>query len=87
MALLLRGEQLQELADVYVGRGEDFAYNPRIRSQVSKQASFDTTITLAPYIVFCYTHRLAEWVDSPSGVPSMTSPFVLVTHNSDGGEH
>ena len=86
--LLLRGEQLQELADVYVGRGEDYAYNPRIRGQVSKQAGFDTGGIRAGdsgrKIIFCYTHRLAEWVDSPAGLPSMSDPFVLVTHNSDG---
>jgi hypothetical protein len=80
---IIRGEKLQELADVYFGNECDFQFNPRIRTQTEKHIIFDSI--RAPYnnpkILFCYSHRLSNFVDI---LHFLTNPFILISHNSDG---
>jgi len=81
---LISGEGLQELADVYMGHPEDFAYNPRIHQQSQKQVCLDSLPTLYnnPPLVFCYSHRVNELYEK---ISFFQNKFVLMTHNSDPG--
>jgi len=79
---MITGERIQELCDIYLGLPEDFAFNPRIRTQKSKQTNLDalTDSWDNPRTLFCYGHRLSLLIEK---LPFLTHPFVLVSHNSD----
>lgn len=80
----ISGETLQEMAGIYLGNDEDFAWNPRIAQQSWKHcrlADMGPRALDNPPIVFCYTHRLATLAEK---VAYLANPFVLITHNSDG---
>jgi len=81
--MIISGERIQELCDIYCGMSEDFSYNPLIRPQVSKQLSLNLIQENwnNPRIIFCYTHRLTEFINILS---FLENDFILVTHNSDG---
>jgi hypothetical protein len=79
---IISGEQLQQLADIYIGYSEDFDYNPIIRSQSNKfvflhELNRDYN---NPMIVFCYGHRIHEL---STKIHLFQNDFILITHNSD----
>jgi hypothetical protein len=80
---VVSGERIQEIADIYIGMQEDFDFNPRIRTQTSKQLLFGSIPTVYdnPAVVFVYTHRVDEFAKY---IDRFTNPFTLLTHNSDG---
>ena len=80
---IIKGERLQQLADVYFGYDEDFHYNPMIAGEPAKHCNINSIITQYnnPPTIFCYTHRL---VDFAQIIKYFENPFVLITHNSDG---
>lgn len=77
---MITGEQLQELADVYIGLESDFNWNPRISRQVSKQMINIPDNYDNPRIIFCYGHRLRYLLNRLS---KFNNRFFLIVHNSD----
>jgi hypothetical protein len=80
--LIIQGEKIQQLADVYIGLDEDFSYNPLINDQLDKCKDINSIETeySNPNIVFCYSVRVAILNDK---IKHFNNPFVLITHNSD----
>ena len=80
---ILKGERLQQFADVYIGYPEDFCYNPLIISEPEKTRNirFINNEYDNPPIIFCYTHCLYAFAKI---IKYFKNPFVLITHNSDG---
>lgn len=80
--MIITGERIQELCDVYLGYPEDFKYNPRIWSQQDKLMDIHhiTSSWDNPPILFCYTHRLDSFKRI---LQFIQRKFILVTHNSD----
>ena len=79
---IVSGERVQNLCDVFLGRPDDFSWNPVIASQPNKHKHLDS-ITEEwdnPKVLFCYGHRLELF---QSKIRFLNNPFVLVTHNSD----
>ena len=78
---VVSGERIQEIADIYIGMQEDFDFNPRIRTQTSKQLLFGSIPTVYdnPAVVFVYTHRVDEFAKY---IDRFTNPFTLLTHTS-----
>lgn len=79
---IIKGERLQQLADVYLGYDFDFNYNPIITQETEKHLDLDniTNIYNNPPVVFCYTYRLEILVQK---IKFFENPFVLLTHNCD----
>lgn len=80
---IIKGERLQQLADVYFGYPEDFCYNPLIAGEPAKHVSIKSIENAYdnPKVVFCYTHCLCAFSKI---IKYFKNPFVLLTHNSDG---
>lgn len=79
---IITGEKIQQICNIYIGKQEDFNYNPLIKNQTNKQVNinlinneFDN-----PYYIFCYSHLINEL---SSKIHYLKNNFVLVTHNSD----
>jgi len=80
---IIKGERLQQLADVYIGYVEDFCYNPLILGEPEKHRNI-TSINSDynnPSTIFCYTHCLYVFAKV---IKYFKNPFVFITHNSDG---
>jgi hypothetical protein len=79
---IITGEKLQNLANIYLGEQSDFNYNPRIRSQVSKQLLLSNIPNpyQNPSIIFCYADRIN---DISKIISNFQNPFSLISHNSD----
>jgi len=80
--MIVTGERLQELCDVYCGLPEDFHYNPVISKQITKHMDISHLDTLwnNPSVLFCYAHRLPLFMEKRHYI---MNPYTLVTHNSD----
>ena len=81
--LIITGERVQQVCDVYLGREYDFNFNPIIIRQVDKHKIIDDINDSYdnPFVVFCYTHFLNILSEK---VVYFRNNFILVTHNSDG---
>jgi len=81
-SLVISGEQIQNIADVYLGLDKDFAYNPFIRNQSHKHKNILKINSLYnnPKIIFCYTHRIPILSEK---IKYFRNHFILITHNSD----
>jgi len=80
---IITGERLQDLADVYIGKEEDFEYNPYICYQTSKQLPIEWlqyNLYDNPKIIFVYSHCVHMF---SRFIHHLMYPFVLITHNSD----
>jgi len=57
---IISGEQLQHIADIYLGLSEDFTCNPFIHRQTHKHKNILEINNFYdnPKIIFCYTHRI-----------------------------
>lgn len=80
--MYISGEQIQEMADIYLGQEEDFKYNPRIWKQKNKLVYINTINKpfSNPRIIFCYSHLIKLLSDK---IKYFINPFILITHNSD----
>jgi hypothetical protein len=76
---IIKGERLQQLADVYIGYPDDFCYNPLITREPEKNRNirFIKNEYDNPKVVFCYTHCLyafakgrfiLNWIDTTNGM-------------------
>ena len=79
---IITGEKLQSLSDVYLGKQEDFEFNPFIRSQTDKHLELDMIPSDYdnPGCIFVYGHRIREFAQH---IEKLRNPFTLITHNSD----
>lgn len=82
MNIIISGEKIQQLCDVYLGFPEDFQYNPIIKLQSEKcldlnnvNNSYDN-----PKLIFCYGHNLPILSHK---IHFFRNNFILVSHNSD----
>jgi hypothetical protein len=82
MNIIISGEKIQQLCDVYLGFPYDFQYNPIIQSQSEKcidlnniNNSYDN-----PKLIFCYGHNLPILSYK---INFFRKNFILVSHNSD----
>lgn len=81
--MLITGELLQDIANVYVGHEDDFQYNPFIYKKVTKHKTIQwlhDNLYDNPSVIFCYSHRIHEF---SKVLESFMYPFILITHNSD----
>lgn len=80
---IIKGERLQQLADVYIGYAEDFQYNPLIIGEPEKHRKINSINGDYdnPSTIFCYSHCLYVFAKI---IKYFKNPFVLITHNSDG---
>jgi hypothetical protein len=80
--MIITGENIQQIADIYLGYHEDFTFNPIIRTQTHKHINFNTIPSNYnnPSIIFCYSHRINELSNK---IHLFSNPFTLITHNSD----
>jgi len=79
---IITGEKLQQMCDIYIGKHEDFYYNPIIRNQINKHINIDS-INKAfdnPQFVFCYSHQI---INLSTKIHYFKNKFILITHNSD----
>jgi hypothetical protein len=81
--IIVTGEKIQQLCDVYFGFNEDFNFNPIIKQQTNKHFNINNLNNTInnPYYIFCYTHRVK---DLSKKIHLFNNNFVLITHNSDG---
>jgi hypothetical protein len=79
---IIKGERLQQLADVYLGTPDVFTYNPLIHMEKHKHLNIASIITEYnnPPVVFCYGHCIRLLYEKLS---FFMNKFVLITHNSD----
>ena len=82
MEEIITGEKIQQICNIYVGKIEDFKYNPIIKSDVSKLVNIDliNKDIRNPYYIFCYGHLINELSFK---IKYFKNNFVLITHNSD----
>ena len=80
--LIIKGERIQQIADIYLGNEDDFRYNPLIYQQKEKHCSLDliSEIFDNPSIVFCYSHKIFQFSQK---IHFFKNDFILLTHNSD----
>ena len=79
---IITGEKIQQLCDIYIGKKEDFFYNPIIKIQKQKHVCIEEIHKEYnnPYIIFCYTHLIDEL---SLKINYFKNKFILITHNSD----
>jgi hypothetical protein len=82
MNIIISGEKIQQLCDVYLGFVNDFQFNPIIQSQSEKCVDLNNINNLYdnPRLIFCYTHNLSILSDK---IHFFKNNFILVSHNSD----
>jgi hypothetical protein len=80
--LIVKGERIQQIADIYLGNEDDFRYNPLIYQQKEKHCSLDSIVKEFenPSIVFCYSHKIFQFSQK---IRFFKNEFILLTHNSD----
>ena len=80
--IIITGEKIQQLADIYIGLDEDLNFNPLIRSQPNKHLNLYNINESYnnPRYIFCYTHRLSIL---STKINLFMNDFILITHNSD----
>ena len=81
--MIVTGEKIQQLCDIYLGDNGDFNFNPLIGSQVDKHKNINDINDSYnnPFLIFCYSHLLDKLVKK---IDFFSNNFILVTHNSDG---
>lgn len=79
---IITGEKIQQICNIYIGKQEDFNYNPIIKNQNNKHVNINLINNEFnnPYYIFCYSHLINEL---SSKIHYFKNKFVLLTHNSD----
>jgi hypothetical protein len=87
---LIRGEDLQQECQIYIGLDEDFKYNPIHANAQEKWFNIETDVDICAKLngdypkIFCYTHVLEKYLNKVSFILSaIDKEFCLVCHNSD----
>jgi hypothetical protein len=82
MSLIVTGEKIQQLCDIYLGNEEDFIYNPNINKEITKHLYLNNINNFInnPYRIFCYTHNINILSQK---IHFFQNNFILITHNSD----
>ena len=82
MSIIITGEKIQQLCDIYLGLNDDFIYNPIISIQIEKHKDLNSINEIFdnPFKIFCYTHNI-ELLSTK--IHLFKNPFILITHNSD----
>jgi hypothetical protein len=82
MSIIVSGESLQEIANIYLGYPDDFQYNPYIDNQKYKHKNIREINSAYdnPKIVFCYSNRIDIL---STKIHYFQNKFILITHNSD----
>ena len=59
--MIITGEKIQQLCDIYLGTNYDFNFNPLISIQTSKHLLIHEINTEYnnPYLIFCYSHHIS----------------------------
>jgi len=80
--IIITGEKIHQLCDIYLGDLEDFNYNPVIHNQKEKHVYLDNINNSFnnPFYIFCYSHKI---ILLSKKIEFFQNDFVLVTHNSD----
>lgn len=80
--LVITGEKIQEKCDIYLGKLDDFNFNPRIAGQTNKFCYFDNIQSEFdnPKLIFSYTHNIYSLANK---ISFFKNDFILITHNSD----
>ena len=81
--MIISGEKIQELCDIFIGFEEDFNFNPRISKQTNKHINFNNINNNFnnPYKIFCYSHNINML---STKIHFFQNNFILFSHNSDG---
>ena len=79
---IIKGERLQQIAEMYIGTQDDFRYNPKIFAEKGKHCDIERINgpISNPNILFCYGHCIRLFIQKLS---YFKNSFVLITHNSD----
>jgi hypothetical protein len=79
---IVTGEKIQQTCNLYIGKIQDFNFNPIIKNQTNKHLNIDLINTNFenPYYIFCYSHLINEFSYK---IQYFKNNFVLITHNSD----
>ena len=82
MNIVISGEKIQQLCDIYLGFPDDFIYNPIIQLQSKKCVDLNNINNLYdnPRLIFCYSHNLHILSNK---IDYFKNNFILVSHNSD----
>jgi len=61
--LIIKGERIQQIADIYLGNEDDFHYNPLIYQQKEKHCSLDSIVKEFENksIVFYYLNKIFKF--------------------------
>jgi hypothetical protein len=80
--MIITGEKIQQLCDIYLGANYDFNFNPLISIQTSKHLLIHEINTEYnnPYLIFCYGDQISILAQK---ISYFSNNFILVTHNSD----
>ena len=90
---IISGEKFQILCDYYIGKNNDFNYNPIIKNQSSKFINIDNynienIKKMNINNIFCYTHLInddnANFKNLFLILSNITTPYNIIFHNSDG---
>jgi|688.fasta_scaffold276100_2 hypothetical protein len=79
---IITGEKIQQICNLYIGKQEDFNYNPVIKNQTNKHLNINSLNNEVdnPYYIFCYPHLINELSFK---INYFKNKFILITHNSD----
>ena len=79
---IVTGEKIQQICNIYIGKQEDFNYNPLTKNQNNKHVNINLINNEFnnPYYIFCYSHLINEL---SSKIHYFKNKFILITHNSD----
>lgn len=79
---IVTGEKIQKLCDIFLGRYEDFNYNPLMKIETSKYVNFNNinSVFNNPFYVFCYGDKINLLSQK---IHLFQNNFILITHNSD----
>jgi hypothetical protein len=79
---IIKGERLQQLANMYLGMPNDFQFNPLIAKDTGKHCDIRQIVApiYHPQTVFWYGHLLPVLAEK---IHFFQNKFRLITHNSD----
>ena len=80
----ITGENIQLCCSHFIGRPDDFNFNPKITSWKERFIYIGNREPINnKHSVFCYTHLLDSMQDLINTLRTLRNPFKLIFHNSD----
>ena len=81
----ITGKKIQLMCHHFVGKDNDFRFNPNIPQYKNRFIHIGNTSTVNnDLLVFCYTHLLDNIDELIKTLKCLVNPFNLIFHNSDG---